>query len=137
MTVGNISDAGAHGQMFCGIGYNLMLFTHFVRETGAISIEEAVHVQTAKLARHFGLADRGEIAVGKRADLTVFDLDEVEMRPQKKTYDVPDGEGGATWRWTRDPAPVRLTLANGVPTFEDGKCTPARPGEMLAPSAEA
>ena len=66
-----------------------------------------------------------------------FDLDEVEMRPQKKTYDVPDGEGGATWRWTRDPAPVRLTLANGVPTFEDGKCTPARPGEMLAPSAEA
>lgn len=135
MSVGNISDAGAHGQMFCGIGYNIMLFSHFVRKTGALSIEEAVHVQTGKLARHFGLSDRGEIAVGKRADLTVFDLAEVEIRAQKKIFDVPDGEGGMTWRWTRDPAPVRLTLTEGVPTFDHGKCTPARPGRMLRPSA--
>ncbi len=135
MTVGNISDAGAHGQMFCGSGYNLMLFTHFVRKTGALSIEEAVHVQTGKLARHFGLADRGEIRVGMKADLTVFDLAEVEMRAQKKTYDVPDGAGGMNWRWTRDPAPVRLTLVDGVPTFENGAFTDARPGQMLAPSA--
>ncbi len=136
-SVGNISDAGAHGQMFCGSGYNLMLFSHFVRETGAITIEEAVHVQTGKLARHFGLLDRGEVAVGRPADLTVFDLDEVEMRPQQKVYDVPDGAGGLTWRWTRDPAPVRLTLVDGVPTFEDGKFTSARPGRMLAPGARA
>jgi len=134
MSVGNISDAGAHGQMFCGIGYNVMLLSYFVRESGKLTIEEAIHVQTGKLADHFGFADRGEIAVGKRADLTIFDLDEVEMRVQKKTYDVPDGEGGHTWRWTRDPAPVRLTLANGVPTYEDGKCTAARPGEMIGPN---
>ena len=136
-SVGNISDAGAHGQMFCGIGYNIMLFSHFVRETGSITIEEAVHVQTGKLARHFGLEGRGEIAVGKHADLTVFDLQEVEMRPQQKVCDVPDGAGGRTWRWTREPAPVRLTLVSGVPTFEDGKYTSARPGVMLAPSARA
>jgi N-acyl-D-aspartate/D-glutamate deacylase len=135
MSVGNISDAGAHGQMFCGIGYNVMLFSHFVRETGLLTIEEAVHVQTGKLANHFGLADRGEIAVGKRGDLTVFSLDEVEMRPQQKIYDVPDGEGGHTWRWTRDPAPVRLTLANGVATYENGTFTDARPGEMVRPVA--
>jgi N-acyl-D-aspartate/D-glutamate deacylase len=133
MTVGNISDAGAHGQMFCGIGYNLMLFTHFVRKTGALSIEEAVHVQTGKLARHFGLSERGELAVGKRADVTIFDLAEVEMRAQKKIYDVPDGEGGTTWRWTRDPAPVRWTFVEGVPTFENGAHTKARPGRFLAP----
>jgi N-acyl-D-amino-acid deacylase len=64
----------------------------------------------------------------------VFHLDEVEIRPQKKSYVVPDGEGGTTWRWTRDPAPVRLTVVNGVPTFADGQSTGARPGEMLAPS---
>ena len=133
MSVGNISDAGAHGQMFCGIGYNVMLFSYFVRETGALTIEEAVHVQTGKLANHFGLRDRGEIMVGKQADLTVFALDEVEMRPQKKIYDVPDGAGGHTWRWTRDPAPVRLTLVNGVPTFENGEFTDARPGEIIRP----
>ena len=33
-------------------------------------------------------------------------------------YFVADGEGGHTWRWTRDPAPVRLTIANGEVTFD-------------------
>jgi N-acyl-D-aspartate/D-glutamate deacylase len=134
-SVGNISDAGAHGQMFCGGGENILLLTHFVRETGELCVEEAVHVQTGKLAGHFGLADRGEIAVGKRGDITVFDLQEIERRPKRKIYDVPDGKGAHTWRWTRDPAPVRLTLVNGVATFEEGKPTGARPGTMVAPSA--
>jgi len=132
--VGNINDAGAHGQLFCGAGDNLMLYTHYVRDAGILSMEEAVHSQTGKLARHFGFTDRGEITVGKRADLTVFRLDEIERRPKYKTYDVPDGRGGHTWRWTRDPAPVRLTLVNGVTTFEDGKPTGARPGQMVRPS---
>ena len=74
------------------------------------------------------------IAAGKRADITVWKLDEIETRPMKKAYDVPDGKGGTTWRWTRDAAPVRLTLTNGVPTFEDGKVTGAMPGRMLRPT---
>ncbi len=134
-SVGNISDAGAHGQMFCGAGDNIVLFTQFVREQGELSVEEAVHIQTGKLARFFGFGDRGEIAVGKRADLTVFALSELERRPKRKVYDVPDGKGGTTWRWTRDPAPVRLTLVDGVATFEAGRATGARPGTMLAPTA--
>ena len=34
---------------------------------------------------------------------------------------------------TRDAAPMRLTLVNGVPTFENGVFTQALPGEMLSP----
>ena len=135
MTVGNISDAPAHGQMLCGGGENAMLFSDWVRKKGAITLEEAVHVQTGKLARYFQLADRGEIRPGLRADLTVFRLDEVERREMEKVFDVPDGRGGHLWRWTRQPAPVRLTLVNGVPTFEAGRSTGAFPGEMVRPSA--
>ena len=134
-SLGNVSDAGAHGQMLCGAGENMLLFTKFVRDKGWVSIEEAVHVQTGKIASHFSLGDRGIIAAGKRADITVWRLDEVETRPMKKTYDVPDGKGAFTWRWTRDPAPVRLTLTNGVSTFENGKPTGALPGRMLRPTA--
>lgn len=134
-TVGNVSDAGAHGQMLCGGGENMRLFTHFVKATGVLTLEQAVHVQTGKLARHFALADRGELKVGKRADITVFHLDEIEHREMKKVYDVPDGNGGHGWRWTRDAAPVRLTLVNGVPTFDNGKFTEAYPGQLLAPNA--
>ena len=131
--VGNINDSGAHGQLFCGSGDNLMLYTHYVRDAGILSMEEAVHSQTGKLAHHFGFTDRGEIRIGMRADLTVFRLDEIERRPKYKKYDVPDGRGGHTWRWTRAPAPVRLTLVNGEATFEEGKPTGARPGQMVRP----
>jgi len=47
---------------------------------------------------------------------------------------VPDGAGGHTWRWTRDPAPMRLTLVNGIATFRDGKATGARPGSFVSPN---
>jgi N-acyl-D-aspartate/D-glutamate deacylase len=130
---GNLNDCGAHGQMLCGGGENVKLLTHWVRDTGQVSLEQAIHSMTGKLARHFSLVDRGELAVGKRADITVFHLDEIESRPMERVYDVPDGKGGHTWRWTRPPAPVRLTLVNGTPTFEAGRATAARPGVMVSP----
>ena len=130
---GNINDCGAHGQMLCGGGENIKLLTYWVRDTGKLRIEDAIHSMTGKLARHFSLPDRGELIVGKRADITVFNLDEIEARPMERVYDVPDGQGGHTWRWTRQPAPVRLTLVNGVTTFEGNAATDARPGVMVSP----
>jgi N-acyl-D-aspartate/D-glutamate deacylase len=93
-------------------------------------------VLTAKLAGHFNLADRGEIKLGKKGDIVVFNLDEIGYRPMKKVFDVPDehAKDGLTWRWTRDAAPMRLTLVNGTPTFEQGRFTGALPGEMLSPA---
>jgi N-acyl-D-aspartate/D-glutamate deacylase len=135
-SVGNVSDAGAHTQMFCGPGDNMLLFTHYVRN-GLITIEEAVHVQTGKLAQHFNLKGRGELKVGARADIAVFHPDEIEQREEEKIFDVPDARGGTTWRYTRQPAPMRLTLVNGVPTFDRDGATAARPGEFLSPGVDA
>jgi N-acyl-D-amino-acid deacylase len=132
-TVGNISDAGAHGQMLCGGGENIKLFNDFYK-TGKLTLEEAVHIQTGKLARHFNFDDRGVIAVGKRADIAVFNLDEVDTRPLKRVFDVPGENGENIWRFTRDAAPMRLTLVNGVPTFDDGRFTGAFPGEFVSPA---
>jgi N-acyl-D-amino-acid deacylase len=134
-SVPNISDAGAHGQMLCGGGENIRLLTYYCREKGWITVEEAVHAQTGKLADFFGLHDLGKLQVGKRADITVFNMDEIERRPMKKAFDVPDENGGTTWRFTRDPAPVRMTMVNGEVTFAGGAATGAAPGQMLAPSA--
>ena len=132
-TVGNISDAGAHLQMLCGGGENALLLTQYVRDEGKLTIEEAIHVLTGKLSKHFFLHDRGVIAPGKRADICVFNLDEIQRQPMHKAHDVPDGKGGTTWRFTRAPMPPRLTLVNGVPTFEDGAYTGATPGLFLSP----
>ena len=136
MTVGNLSDAPAHGQMFCGGGENILLLTKYVRE-GQVTIEEAIHVMTGKLATHVSFPDRGEIKTGKRADIAVFDLNEIEKRDEYKRFDVPDGDYGVTWRYTRDAAPMRLTMVNGMPTFFEGRFTGAMPGEFISPSVPA
>ena len=131
-TVGGISDAGAHGQMLCGGGENILLFTRYYRNK-ELTLEEAVAVMTGKVASHFNFADRGILKVGKRADVAVFNLDEIQERPLKRVFDVPDGKGGFTWRFTRDAAPMRLTLVNGIPTFENGSFTERFPGQWVAP----
>ncbi|WP_157218967.1 N-acyl-D-amino-acid deacylase family protein [Flavisphingomonas formosensis] len=133
-SIGNVSDAGAHLQMLCGGGENILLFTKYVAG-GLISLEQAIHVLTGKLAGFFGLTEIGEIKVGKRADIVVFNLDEIAYRPMIKAFDVPDGEGGTTWRFTRPPAPMRLTLVNGIATFDGERYTGATPGEYLPPKA--
>ena len=135
-SVGNISDAGAHLQMLCGGGENALLLTQYVREEKKLTLEEAVHVMTGKLATHFFLSDRGVIAPGKRADICVFNLDEIERRPMIKAWDMPDGKGGTSWRFTREAMPARLTLVNGIPTFENGAYTGNKPGKFLSPANE-
>ena len=115
----------------------MFLLTDYVRDRKVISLEQAVHMLTWRLANFFGLHDRGLIEVGKVADITVFNLDEIEMQPEKKTFDVWDGTGGRTYRYTRDPAPMRLTLVAGVPTFDNGEFTGRYPGEFVGPETGA
>lgn len=135
-SVGNISDGGAHGKMFCGTGDNVLLLTDWVRDSGRLKIEEAVHIMTGKLADFFGLDRRGTLNVGKIADIAVFNLQEIERRPEVKIWDVWDGQGGRTYRYTRDAAPMRLTLVNGVPVFDNGEFTGRFPGEFIGPESD-
>jgi N-acyl-D-amino-acid deacylase len=60
---------------------------HYSRELGVLSLEQAVHRMTGLSARRFNLRDRGEIAVGKHADLVVFDPARVI---DKSTYEQPE-----------------------------------------------
>lgn len=129
----NISDSGAHGKLFCGTGDNIKLLTEFVRDTNRLTIEEGIHNLTGKLANFFGLHDRGTITEGLIADIVVFNLAEVEARAEEKLWDVPDGKGGRTYRYTRAPAPMRLTLVNGIPTFDNGAFTGRFPGAFIGP----
>lgn len=49
----------------------------YVRELGLLSLEQAVHRMTGLSASTFGLHDRGLIAAGMIADVTIFDPDTV------------------------------------------------------------
>ena len=91
---------------------------HYVRELGLLPLEEAVRRLTSAPARRFGLDDRGAIAEGMAADITVFDPAAIIDRA---TYAEPlllsDG--------------VHHVVVNGQPVLRDGVLTPARPGRAL------
>lgn len=130
-TLPNINDSGAHLQLFAAAGQHIYLLTHYVRDRGLLSIEEAIHALTGRIAEFFGLHDRGVIEVGKAGDLVVFNLDELQLGREERAYDVPYG----TWRFTRPPAGFRATIVGGVPTWLNGASTGARPGQVVTPVA--
>ncbi len=135
-SIANVSDAGAHGKMFCGAGDCASLLTDYVRDGKHLTIEEGIRALTGKQAEFFGLHDRGTIELGKAADIVVFNLDEIARRDEVKIWDVPDGMGGRTYRYIRPAAPMRLTMVAGVPTFDNGEFTGKFPGAFIGPVPE-
>jgi N-acyl-D-amino-acid deacylase len=121
------SDAGAHLQMFCAAGDATLLLARYVRDRGDMSIEAAIHALTGRQAELLGLADRGVLALGKAADITIFALDELTYGPE---YSVNDVAGGYA-RLTRDPGGYRYTIANGEIVQINGTATGALPARWL------
>jgi N-acyl-D-aspartate/D-glutamate deacylase len=87
----SLSDAGAHLTFFNDAGYGLHLLGHWVRDLGVMSLPEAVWRLTGQTAEVFGLGDRGTLAVGKAADLMLFDPATVGRGPKKRVFDLPAG----------------------------------------------
>ena len=82
---------------------------------------------TSAPARIIGLADRGTLAPGMRADVNVFDPDQVaECQPEL----VNDFPGGAP-RFIQRSRGYRATIVNGQLSVVDGKHTGVRAGEVL------
>jgi N-acyl-D-amino-acid deacylase len=105
-----LGDGGAHLSQLCDACYPTHLLGHWVRERKALSLEHAVHMMTGRTARIFGLTDRGLLAVGRPADVVVFDPDTVGAGPLQRVHDLPTGAD----RLISYPSGVRHVLVNGV-----------------------
>ncbi|TMK60992.1 MAG: amidohydrolase, partial [Actinobacteria bacterium] len=111
-----LSDAGAHVSQLCDAVLPTDLLGNWVREREAISLEEAVRKLTGEPATVFGYRNRGVLAPGKAADVTVFDLSAVGTGPMRRVRDFPaDGE-----RLVADePQGIRHVVVNGTPIKVD------------------
>ena len=93
-------------------------FFRLVREKKLCSLEEAVRRVTGKPAEVFSLPDRGRLAVGMAADITVFDPEAIAPRA---TYLQP----------VQLAQGVRFVLVNGRVALADGRQTEERAGKFL------
>jgi N-acyl-D-aspartate/D-glutamate deacylase len=116
-TVLGLSDAGAHASQLCDACAPTHLLGHWVREKGVLSIEEGVRQLTSGTADHFGLRDRGRLAVGLPADVTVFDPDTVGCSPLRRVRDLPAGAD----RLVSDASGIRHVVVEGTPIREEDR----------------
>jgi N-acyl-D-aspartate/D-glutamate deacylase len=90
----------------------------YVRAEGLLTLEDAVRKMTSLNAAKAGLADRGLVRPGARADLVIFDLERIIDR---STYDDP----------FQYPEGIEHVIVNGQVVLDGGRHSGARPGRAL------
>src|SRR6185436_15426070 len=108
-------EANPHPRSY---GTFVRVLGRYVRDLKVIALEDAVHKMSAFPAQRIGLADRGVLREGLKADIAIFDPATVADRA---TFEQPHqyAEG------------VSYVIINGQLAFESGKMTAARPGRIL------
>ena len=91
---------------------------HYCRDLGLFPLETAVYKMTGLTARNFGLAERGVLQPGYWADIAIFDADRIG---DAASFDAP----------TQAARGIDSVIVNGVPVWQQGRSTGARPGQVL------
>jgi len=116
MTLGKPDETGLpHPRSF---GNATRVIAEYVKKRHVLTLEDAVRKMTSWPATRMRLADRGMIKQGLWADVTIFDLDQLQDR---STYDDP----------MAFPTGIEYVLVNGVVTIDHDKHTGAKAGRVL------
>jgi dihydroorotase/N-acyl-D-amino-acid deacylase len=90
----------------------------YARDKKLLPLETAVQKMSAFPAQRLGLADRGVLRQGMKADVAVFDAARVR---DTATFDKPHSYAEG----------IHYVIVNGEVAFDNGKMTDARPGRVL------
>jgi N-acyl-D-aspartate/D-glutamate deacylase len=129
-TVSGLSDGGAHVRMICDASIPTYVLSHWARDRHRgpkLTIEDAVKIQTLDTAKVMGFDDRGQIAVGKKADINIIDMDNLALGFPHAEDDLPAGGR----RLLQTATGYVATIVNGVITRRNGVDTGARPGRLV------
>src|SRR5215813_61126 len=121
------SDGGAHTKFLTTGRYPTHFLAHWVRDKQLMSLEEAHWRLSTMVGWAIGIRDRGWLREGMPADIVVYDVEKLAVRPMETVHDLPDGD----WRRVQKADGYRFIIVNGQITFEDNVCSGALPGKML------
>jgi N-acyl-D-aspartate/D-glutamate deacylase len=130
-----LSDGGAHVGSICDGSFPTTLLQHWGRDrsAGTLGLEFLVSRQCRETAAAVGLADRGVLVPGYRADLNVIDLDGLRLRRPEVHHDLPGGGR----RLLQRADGYRHTFVRGIETYADGVETGELPGRLIRGRANA
>ena len=122
-----LADAGAHVGQILDASQPTFFLSYWVRERGLVPVAEGIRRLTSEPAAFMGIADRGVVAPGMKADLNVLDLDALWLRLPTFARDFPGGAG----RFVQRADGYAWTLVNGEVLMEAGEHTGTLPGRPL------
>jgi N-acyl-D-aspartate/D-glutamate deacylase len=126
-TVIGTSDGGGRPHTADRHETSTHLLGHWVREQQAMTLEQAVYRLTGKTALMHDITDRGFIAAGKVADITIFDPDTIASKPREPTATLP--AGGIEVK--RGAVGIDHVIVNGTVLLDNGVLTDALPGQII------
>ncbi len=113
--VGELAQSHPHPRSY---GTFPRVLSRYVRESGLLSLAEAIHKMTGLPAAQLGLADRGTLVVGNKADVVVFDPQTIrDLATFEQPHQLAEG--------------VVHLLVNGELVLEHGEHTGALPGRVI------
>ena len=122
-----LGDAGAHVGFILDAGYPTWLIAHWHKSKQKFDLPEVIRRLTSDTAGAVGLHDRGIIALGKKADLNVIDLENIGFGRPYVTHDLPAGGK----RLLQKGLGYDATIVNGAITYRHGEATGALPGRLV------
>src|SRR5216683_3185754 len=126
-TVVGTSDGGGRPHTADRHETSTQLLGHWVREQQVMTLEQAVYRLTGKTALMHDITDRGFIAAGKVADITIFDPDTIASTPREPVADLP--AGGVQVK--RGSVGIDHVIINGTVLLDNGVLTDALPGQII------
>jgi len=125
-----LADGGAHCGVICDASMPTFMLTHWTRDRSrgeTLPLEWVVKKQTHDTARLYGLGDRGTLEVGMLGDVNVIDYENLQLGNPYVAADLPAGGK----RLLQNATGYVATIKSGAITFDRGRDTGARPGELL------
>jgi N-acyl-D-aspartate/D-glutamate deacylase len=129
-TILGLGDGGAHCGLICDSSLPSYMLTHWVRDRHRgpkFSLEYIVKRLTSENADFFGFHDRGRLAPGLKADINVVDFASLRLHHPELRHDLPAGGK----RLVQRADGYTVTFVSGMPVFENGEETGARPGRLV------
>jgi N-acyl-D-aspartate/D-glutamate deacylase len=129
-TLIGLGDGGAHVGIMCDATATSYTLTHWTRDRGRgalFPVSWAIKRLAADNANAIGLADRGVLRVGKKADINILDYDSLRLRPPQIAYDLPAGGK----RLLQRTDGIDATIVSGAVVYRHGEATDALPGRLI------
>lgn len=131
-----LSDGGAHVGTICDSSFPTYLLSFWTRDRkreGRLALADAIRRLTSDIADYCGMADRGRIKVGLKANINVIDYAKLRLFAPRMVQDLPAGGQ----RLLQSAAGYRAVIVAGEIVLESDNLTGRYPGRLYRAGQQA